>query len=890
MTKQIIILLCNLILAQVCFAQIKLPKLISDGMVLQRGEPLKIWGWASAGEEITATFRNKKYKVTTDRTGKWEFLLPKQKAGGPYVMKFLGQDEVTVENIMIGDVYLCSGQSNMVHYLGRHAERYSSEISQANHKEIRQFLVPYNASLAGQIDDFHDGVWKTATQENILEFSVVAYFFALEIYKTQNVPIGIINASVGGSPIETWISENGLKEFPQFSTTIEQNKDTAYVKEVNLNANRVKAELAKKQPKDQGFVEDPKWFEPNYSTSNWNTMLIPGYWEDQGISDLDGVVWFRKDINISENQIGQGALVKLGRIVDADELYVNGIKVGNTTYQYPQRRYTIPKGVLKSGKNTLAIRVVNENGKGGFVSDKPYYMVLGSDTIDLKGSWQYKVGSAYKKFNIDPGEISLRHQPTGFFNGMIAPLTDYRLKGLIWYQGESNAGRPHEYESLQKALIEDWRTQWQKELPFLFVQLPNFMEVNYQPSESNWAQLRQAQLNTLNVPNTAMVVSIELGEWNDIHPGNKKPIGDRLALAARNLIYGEKDIVYSGPIYQSATVVDQKVYLQYDHVGGGLISIDNQPLKWFALAGTNEKYHWADAKIINDQVVLSSEDVKNPVYVRYAWSDNPEGVNFYNKEGLPASPFEAGLPTKDKLWFGKKGAVVLTYDDALDVHLDNAIPMLDSLGLNATFYLTANADGSKNRIDDWRNAARRGHELGNHTLYHPCDGANPDRTWITPENDLGKYSNAEIVREIEMTNVFLEAIDGIKERTFAFTCGESETGDGSFVESISEKFVAMRGVRSELNKHATMNYRNVNCYVVDNGNADKMYDWVQKAISENALLVILFHGVGGGHPSSIDLDKHNAFLRYLKENEEQLWVTTFIEAMKQSQGYKSIAK
>src|SRR5690606_2836392 len=534
-----------------------------------------------------------------------------------------------------------------------------------------------------------------------------------------------------------------------------------------------------------------------------------------------------------------------------------------------QRRYDVAPGVLKPGKNIITVRVTNYGGKGGFVPDKPYYLGVDGDTIDLTGYWQYEVGSAFPRSPFVPG-INVQNQPTSSFNAMLAPLLPYAFKGFVWYQGESNADRPHTYEALQRALIRDWRNRWGN-LPFLFVQLPNFMEVTYEPGESNWAALRDAQRRALSEPNTAMAVAIDLGEWNDIHPGNKKPIGDRLALAAQKLAY-RTDVVYSGPLFRSAVAEGNKARISFDHVGAGLVANSDGHVYEVAIAGEDRNFVWAEAKIENNAVVAWSDEVPYPVFVRYAWADNPVNANLRNKEGLPASPFEGQVEGTEKLWYGKKAAVVLTYDDALDVHLDNVIPALDAHGFKGSFYLSAAFPGSKNRISDWRRAAREGHELGNHTLFHPCIGSGPGREWVSPSNDLSKYTTEEIVREIEMTNAFLFAIDGKMERTFAYTCGDTETGQGSFIEAIRDKFVSMRGVRGKLNVADSLDLTNLNCYVVDNNNADQLIAWAEQARKENALLVILFHGVGGGHPINVDLDKHNKFLDYLKENENSFWV------------------
>lgn len=633
---------------QPAFGQVKLPQLVRDSMILQREANVKIWGWASPKEKIKISFYNKKFKTTTGENGKWMIVLPPMKAGGPFTMKLEASNNITLKNILIGDVWFCSGQSNMVHQMNIHDVTYANEITHANDAEIRQFWIPTLTNLEGPKDNLPAGYWKAAVGEDVRPFSAVAYFFAKKLYTKYHVPIGIINASVGGTPIEAWTSEEGLKDFAALQTTLQKNKDTGYVNTINRIAMEANAANRPKEETDKGLIEDSKWFETSYVPKGWRTINIPGYWEDQGIKDLNGVVWYRKEINIPASMVGKPAKVFLGRIVDADVLYINGKQVGNTTYQYPQRRYTIPEGLLKAGKNIFVIRVINNFGKGGFVSDKPYYLFSGNDTIDLKDYWQYNVGDVFVPRPLSPPGINAQNQPAALFNAMVAPVTNYSIKGILWYQGESNAGRPAEYAKLLPALIADWRSQWkQTDVPFIYAQLPNFMEVDYLPSESNWALLRESQLKALSVPNTAMTVNIDLGEWNDIHPDNKKEVGKRMALAARKIAYGE-NIVHSGPIYQSAKIEGNKITISFTNTGSGLITNDGEALSQFAIAGADKKFVWANAKMEGDKIIVWNDEIKNPLYVRYAWADNPANPNLYNKEarpdgsvgrGLPASPF-----------------------------------------------------------------------------------------------------------------------------------------------------------------------------------------------------------------------------------------------------------
>lgn len=641
MLKKIFILvfIYSLLALQQGYGQVKLPRLVRDSMVLQRDAEVNIWGWASPKEKVKISFQNKNYKTITGTDGKWMIRLSPMKAGGPFSMNISGKNKIELKDILIGDVWFCSGQSNMVHQLNIHDVTYANEIANANYPLIRQFWIPALTNLEGPKDDLPTGFWKSAVGEDVRPFSAVAYFFAKKLYEKYHVPIGIINASVGGTPIEAWTSEEGLKEFPVLQATIQKNKDTAYVNDVNRKAFSINSNKTR-QINDKGLTESPKWFETNYIPKGWHSINIPGYWEDQGVKDLNGIVWYRREIDIPASMTGKPTKVFLGRIVDADVLYINGKQVGNTTYMYPQRRYKVPADLLKPGKNIFVVKVTNNFGKGGFVPDKPYCLFAGNDTIDLKGTWQYKVGEVYTPITSGSGAgIAAQNQPAALFNAMVAPAINYSIKGFLWYQGESNAGRPEEYAKLQPAQIADWRKLWeQADLPFIFVQLPNFMDANYLPSESQWAQLRESQLKSLSAPNTAMVVAIDLGEWNDIHPDNKKDVGDRAALAAEKIAYGE-NIVYSGPIYQSSAIEGNKIIISFTNTGSGLMANDGEELSEFAIAGADKKFVWAKAKIDGDKIIVWNVDIPNPEYVRYAWADNPVNPNLYNKEGLPASPF-----------------------------------------------------------------------------------------------------------------------------------------------------------------------------------------------------------------------------------------------------------
>ncbi|HUH19034.1 sialate O-acetylesterase [Albibacterium sp.] len=628
------------------FADIKLPQLISDHMVLQRDIKLKIWGWASPKEKISVDFNGKKGKAVTDADGNWSLELPAMKAGGPYTMILKGNNQITLSDIYIGDVWFASGQSNMVLPMERLKERYPDEVAHDNFPEIRNFFVPTSANVSTIAEDLPPGQWAPAVDENILKFGGTTYFFAKMLYQKYHVPIGIINSSVGGTPIEAWMSAEAFKEFPSYLEKIKNVRDTAYMNNLKKDAaSYVPPKVVQPEP-DKGISGPIKWTDPNYVPQNWHKFWMPGYWADQGVKDLHGTLYFRKEIEVPASMTGVPAKLFLGRIIDADSAFVNGEFVGNITYQYPPRRYNVRAGLLKPGKNIIVVKVTNTAGKGGFVPDKNYSLNANGQQIDLRGEWIYQVGQVQKPFNRNNSTRSYRpliaqDEPTGLYNTMTAPAINYRIKGFLWYQGETNSGRPKEYGKLLPALIADWRSKWgQGDLPFIYAQLPNFMEVNYSPSESDWAQLRQSQLQALSIPNTGMSVGIDAGEWNDIHPLNKKDIGERLALWAEYLAYGAKDLVHSGPIYQSHTIEGNKIILSFNNTGSGLMVKGGGDLYYFAIAGADKQYVWAKAKINGDKVIVWNDDITNPMYVRYAWADNPEGANLYNKEGLPASPFE----------------------------------------------------------------------------------------------------------------------------------------------------------------------------------------------------------------------------------------------------------
>ena len=635
-TKLKSLLLLLFLIPVLSIAEVKLPKLVSDGMVLQRDANTRIWGWAANGEKIIIRFMDAIYTATANDKGEWAVMLPKMKAGGPYKMEISASNAITINDILIGDVWVCSGQSNMGGLRG-FAAYYPEEIATSENPNIRHFMVGSGFKLGSRETDFRSGKWVSANPKDVLSFAAVGYFFARKLYDIYKIPIGLINASVGGSSAEAWISDDGIKEFPRYYEDAQKFQIPGYMDKVNKQDNeRVKAWNQMIKLNDEGNKGPLKWYDPAFKPTDWETMQVPGYWVNTKTGNVNGFVWFRREFNVPSKMTGKPATLKMGRIADADSVFVNGKFVGSVNSLYALRSYKVPETLLKEGSNTIVVKITSLIHHGGFVPGRPYKVIADSDTIHLEGDWKYKVGAVAEPLDdkLFTGKI-----PTGLFNGMLAPVTNYTIKGAVWYQGESNTIRAYEHFEIFKALIKDWRTNWrQGDFPFLYVQLPNFTEENFETTKYDWAVFRETQLKALNIPNTGMAVTVDVGEFNDIHPVKKKPVGDRLALAARKVAYGDIKVVYSGPVYKSVEFKGNQATLSFTSVGGGLVA-QGGDLKYFEVCGIDNKFVPAKAKISGDKIIVSSDLVSKPVAVRYAWANNPEGANLYNKEGLPASPF-----------------------------------------------------------------------------------------------------------------------------------------------------------------------------------------------------------------------------------------------------------
>lgn len=618
--------------------ELLLPHLISDGMVLQREKRIKIWGEAKPESDINVMFCDQKYTSVADKNGKWEIILSDLKPGGPYEMVITcGEQRKVIRDILVGDVWVLGGQSNMELPIERTLDLFEEEVKNANCPEIRQFSVPMTYNFHGPQEELSGGSWTSVTPETIYDFSAVGYFFAKKIYDTYHIPIGLIHAAVGGTPAEAWISEENLKPFERFKEMLTLCKDDAYVNGIIKNEERENAlwyeELNAKEP---GF-HDAKgyWYSETYDDTDWKEMILPRRFNDTEIGNFKGSVWFRKEFVIPEELKEEEAKLVLGTIVDGDETYLNGVLIGSTGYLYPPRRYNIPANLLKPGKNVLAVRVIITQNIGAFVTDMPYFIQLSNKKIPVDGVWKYRIGAGMRA---QKPLTFFQYKPTGVYNSMIYPIRKYAIQGVLWYQGESNTGHPEDYGELFKTVIKEWRSTFDSgEFPFLYVQLANYCPWRMEPEESGCAGVREQQRRTLAVHNTGMAVIHDVGEYNDLHPQDKKTVGERLALWAMNMVYGE-EIVCSGPIYERMEVEGNQIRLYFKYIGSGLVA-KGEELKGFLICGKDGKYHEAEAFIDGDTVVVHSELVKEPVNVRFGWADNPEEANLYNKEGLPASPF-----------------------------------------------------------------------------------------------------------------------------------------------------------------------------------------------------------------------------------------------------------
>jgi sialate O-acetylesterase len=628
-------------------AKVKLPSVFGDNMVFQQKTKVWIWGKAEAGitVNVNASWAKSGVSTVADKSGNFKVGIATPSFGGPFTVTIDDGEKTILNDVLIGDVWICSGQSNMEMPLAGWGkiDNYEQEIKDANYPKIRLLQADHVTSNVPLADaKVWEGGWKACTPKNIPEFSSVAYFFAREVFKKTGIPIGLIHTSWGGTIAEAWTSAATLKTIPDFVAAVQKIENS--VKEDNAPSVEEQLVTWSKSvlANDAGLKGgDAGWQSASLDASSWKSITLPANWESNGLDNIDGVVWFRKSISIPESWAGKEVKLSLGPIDDNDVTFVNGVKVGETVGYGNDRVYTIPAEKVKSGPFVIAIRVTDTGGGGGIYGGQNVLTMSSAtgEKVSLSGEWKFKLGLDFKNIAPMPGSNDGPNRTTVLYNAMIHPYLQFPIKGAIWYQGESNADRANQYRTLFPAMIKDWRKSWnQPTFPFYFVQLANFMKIEAEPVASAWAELRDAQKQTLSLPNTGMAVAIDIGNDLDIHPKNKQDVGKRLALIALAKDYGV-NIPFTGPVYKSQQITGNSVRLTFTGIESGLKTKDGGAVKGFIVAGADQKFHWADAKIVGNQVIVTSAGVANPVSVRYAWANNPV-CNLVDGSGLPASPFK----------------------------------------------------------------------------------------------------------------------------------------------------------------------------------------------------------------------------------------------------------
>lgn len=622
-----------LIFSMMASANIRMPLLFSDGMVLQRNKEIPVWGWADANEKVEVHFNKQTKTIQADKNGKWMIKLSAEKAGGPFELIITGKNKIVIKDVLVGEVWICSGQSNMEFQMYKNLNS-EKEMADADYPMIRHFGVAQDLSGLPK-EDLKAGKWLVANKENIRDFTAVGFFFAKKLYAELKIPIGIINTSWGGTNVETWTSREAFQKSDDFKAMI------ADVPQVDMDAvfEVYKKSVLDNIKKVQGFdvsMENENQFAAfNFDDKNWPEIKVPSLWENQQIGNIDGVVWMRKTITLTAEQAKSEAVLHLAKVDDEDITYVNGVEVGTNKIWEALRVYKIPAGTLKEGKNIISVRIADYSGGGGIYGDPSDLKIQFKDTnLPLEGLWKFNVVQV--KIAVSPNSY-----PSLLYNAMVNPLVPYAIEGVLWYQGEANVWRAKQYKKAFPLMITDWRTKWkQGDFPFYFVQLSTFNEFNGNSKVgSRWAELREAQSETLKLPNTGMAVTTDIGNAKDIHPTNKKDVGLRLAAIALNNVYNKKQ-VFSGPTYKSQEIKGNQIILTFNNIGSGLSTSDNsENVKGFEISGSDKVFHSAKAIIKDNKIIISSDEVKNPVAIHYGWADDDTEINLYNKEKFPASPF-----------------------------------------------------------------------------------------------------------------------------------------------------------------------------------------------------------------------------------------------------------
>jgi sialate O-acetylesterase len=632
------------------FAKVELPALFSDNMVLQQQAAVPFWGKSTPNVSVSVlpSWAAQPVAAVADAHGRWRVSLATPAAGGPHTLTISDGEELTLRNVMVGEVWLCSGQSNMEMPIAGWGKvnNYEQEIARASYPSIRLLQVEKQANVQPQPDlRVQGGGWQVCSPATVAEFSATAYFFGRDLHQNlNNVPVGLINASWGGTVAEAWTSAGSLESMPDFVEALAAMKGKTNEELQEKYRNENERWLRQLALADGGLRDNvPLWAAPELDDSKWSSMLLPGLWEEKGLGNLDGVVWFRYTFDLPAGWKGKDLELSLAAIDDEDITCFNGVQVGATGGYNLPRRYRVSGKLVRQGRNVIAVRVMDGGGGGGLygAAADMHLRLAGSkkaQAISLAQAWKYKVAVDLSSLPPRPQSPDNPNRPSVLFNAMLHPLVPFTIKGAIWYQGESNAGRAQQYRELLPLLIRDWRRQWGSEFPFYFVQLASWLGTPSEPRVSAWAALREAQLNTLHVNSTGMAVAIDIGDVRDIHPKNKQDVGARLALLARANTYGQQ-LACSGPLYSGYRIEDDKIRISFAHAGGGLKAQRSNALKGFTIAGPDRKFHEAEVAIEGSEVVVRSPEVAFPVAVRYAWADSPAEANLCNAAGLPASPF-----------------------------------------------------------------------------------------------------------------------------------------------------------------------------------------------------------------------------------------------------------
>lgn len=619
---------------------VTLPSFFTDNMVLQQKSTVPLFGDSTAKKvKVTSSWDKKEYEVFV-KAGKWEVFLETPSYGGPYIITIDDGKKTTLKNILIGEVWLCSGQSNMEMPLAGWGKinNYADEIKNAKFPEIRLLQAEHvlNEKPQDHLVVQHGG-WQVCSPETIADFSSTAYFFARKIYQEKHIPIGLIHTSWGGTVVEAWTSAGALSTIHDFDDALEALSDTEGQK---MKLAKYESDMQKwneaLSAKEEGMKDGrPLWAGITYDDTEWGDIPVPSFYERNVLPGFDGAVWYRKSFDVSKLPIREGVLEFSAD--DEDMVWINDTYIGGTKGYNVERKYTVPASLLKKGTNVITVRIFDSGGDGGIYSPENIALTFSDQTISLAGKWKYKVGVNLKSAPPMPQIAQGPNRPSVLYNAMIHPLLRYKVAGAIWYQGESNAERAQQYKTLFPLLIRDWREKFRNDqMPFYFVQLANYKDTKNEPGASDWAELREAQLQTLRLPGTGMAVITDIGDAQDIHPKNKQDVGLRLALIALAKTYNTP-VEYSGPLYIDFKKSGSKITLSFNH-NEGITAKGGGELKGFEIAGEDKVFHWAQAKVEGNRVVVSSEAVKKPIAVRYNWADNPQG-NLTNASGLPASSF-----------------------------------------------------------------------------------------------------------------------------------------------------------------------------------------------------------------------------------------------------------